>query len=145
VYLHTQQATSTPTLSFFIRSLFPFLLADAARVHRALTAVLSSDASLREALIHDVGLTIKDIRVSPDHTKAFVLWESFMGRGAATAAALQRHLPRLKAGVAKAMAARRVPRLEFRRDEKGSEIEALERTLDQIDEEFAADAAENTP
>ncbi len=97
--------------------------------------MLSIDTTLQDELIRELGFVIKEVRVSPDHAKAFILWDSYTGQVKQTARALQRTTPRIRAGVAKALAARSVPRLEFRLDKVSEDDAELERIFSQIEEE----------
>lgn len=100
-----------------------------------MSAVLSQDPALRDALVDQVGFTVKEVRVSPDHAKAFILWDSYNGQVAGAERALRKCHSRLRSLIAKAMAARSVPTLQFRRDGKTAEENELMRIFDQIEEE----------
>jgi len=112
---------------------------DAARVYRAMSAVLAKDSTLREALVENLGFTIKEIRVSPDHSKAFILWDSYNGQGRAAGKALAKYRSKLRAALAHAMAARSVPLLEFRHDLKSAEENEIMRIFKEIEEERKRD------
>ena len=73
--------------------------------------------------------------MSPDHAKAFILWDSYTGQSKETTRALQRNTPRIRAGVAKFLKARNVPRLEFRLDKVTDDDAEIERILSKIEEE----------
>lgn len=107
----------------------------AARVHRALSAVLERDARLRQDLVEQIGFTVKDVRVSPDHAKAFILWNAYNSSRMDAEVALRQATARLKSGIAKAMAAKSVPRLEFRYDQVSSEQEQMERLFQRLEDE----------
>ncbi|KAL4518446.1 hypothetical protein Ndes2437A_g04727 [Nannochloris sp. 'desiccata'] len=107
----------------------------AGKVYRALAAVLSHDSTLQDELIRELGFVIKEVRVSPDHAKAFILWDSYTGQSKKTTRALQKTTPRIRAGVAKFLKARNVPRLEFRLDKISDDDAELERIFSWIEEE----------
>ena len=107
----------------------------AARVHRALSAVLERDARLRQDLVEQIGFTVKDVRVSPDHAKAFILWNAYNSSRVDAEAALRQATSRLKSGIAKAMATKSMPRLEFRYDQLSSQQEQMERLFERLEEE----------
>lgn len=111
------------------------LHADAARVYRAFAAVIMSDSKLREQLIEDMGFTIKAIRMSPDHAKAFILWDVYKVTPSVAKHVIQKLTPRLKGGISKAMAAKNVPRLEFKHDKMSVEEEELGRIFQEIEKE----------
>lgn len=111
------------------------LVKDAARVHRAFSAVLMSDSKLREQFVEDMGFTVKAIRMSPDHSKAFILWDVYNVTPSVAKQIIQKATPRLRAGIAKAMATRNVPRLEFKHDKLSMEEEELDRIFKQIEKE----------
>jgi ribosome-binding factor A len=104
-------------------------------VANALTCVLASEDAFRGTLVRQLGFSLKDVRVSPDHAKAYVLWDSVNGRAAGAAAELERRGPRLRAAVARALGARAAPALEFRLDRLSAEGEALDRVFSALDEE----------
>jgi ribosome-binding factor A len=110
----------------------------AARVQRALAEVLRHE----EALTRREGVALKAVRASPDLGTAFILWDSVTGRGREAEAALARRAPGLRAAVARALGARRAPRLEWRRDAPSAEDDALGRAYAAMGAERAADAAE---
>lgn len=62
------------------REISPFynINAVASRVRNGLANVLMKDSGLRQSLVHDVGLNIIDVRMSPDNLKAFILWDSYL-------------------------------------------------------------------
>ena len=96
-------------------------------MYTALTSVLSQDSLLRDELISEVGFSIKEVRVSPDHAKAFILWDSYNGQATAAAKVIRQVTPRLRAAIAKAMGTRNVPRLEFRLDKTSDDEAEIER------------------
>lgn len=104
-------------------------------MYRALTAVLSQDSFFRDELITEVGFSVKEVRVSPDHAKAFVLWDSYNGQAKAAAKRLRQTTPRLRAAIAKAMGTRNVPRLEFRLDRVSDDDAELERIFARLEQE----------
>lgn len=106
------------------------LFAVASRVHHALTSVLSHHITLRQALVEDVGVSIKEVRVSPDHTKAFILWDSYTGESHRASQVLKRSVSQLRAAVGKALGSKLVPRLEFRRDVASAEEVELMKFFD---------------
>ena len=90
---------------------------------KAIQAVLMSPKHehLKEALIEDAGMCIKDVRMSPDHMKAFILWETYKGEDdrewkMQAQSIVNRHAGALRRAVAKALGAKHVPYLEFRQD-----------------------------
>lgn len=73
--------------------------------------------------------------MSPDNSKAFVLWSSYTGHAAMAGRELHRALPQLKAAVAKRLGARHMPRLEFRLDKLSNEEQDIEDIFKQLDDE----------
>lgn len=110
--------------------------ADAARVHRALSTVLEEDSQLRDALIENLGFSMKELRPSGDNSKVFILWSTYFEDTNYVEKELLKHVPRLRFLLAKALKAKTVPRLEFRRDVLPEEFERLNAVLDEIDEEL---------
>jgi len=94
-----------------------------------------SDSKLREQFVEDMGFTVKSIRMSPDHSKAFILWDVYNVTPSAAKHIIKKATPRLKAGIAKALAAKSVPRLEFKHDKLSMEEEELDRIFKQIEKE----------
>jgi ribosome-binding factor A len=94
-----------------------------------------SDSKLREQFVEEMGFTVKAIRMSPDHSKAFILWDVYNVTPSVAKNIIQKATPRLKAGIAKAMAAKNVPRLEFKHDKLSMEQEELDRIFKQIEKE----------
>ncbi|PRW33870.1 ribosome-binding factor A [Chlorella sorokiniana] len=115
----------------------------ASRVQGALETALLHNAQLRDALVTHLGFAVKEVRMSPDHLKAFIQWDSVLGREAA--APLQRELarmaPKLRSEVAKVLRARNAPHLVFRRDAPTAKQQELEDIFAQLDQEAADDAA----
>ena len=130
-------------VSHFLLLSPPYIYTDAGRVYRSLSSVLSQDSSLREELIDQFGFSIKEVRVSPDHAKAFILWDSYNGQAAGAERALRRTTPRLRAAVARAMKARNVPRLEFRLDRVSEQDSELERVFARLEQEREAEERES--
>ncbi len=130
----TLVSSSIALFYYLFKSTFLLKLSiDAGKVYRALSAVFSHDTTLQDELIRELGFVIKEVRVSPDHAKAFILWDSYTGQAKETTRALQKFIPRIRAGVAKALAARSVPRLEFRLDQVSEDDVQMERIFSQID------------
>ncbi|KAI7837074.1 hypothetical protein COHA_009072 [Chlorella ohadii] len=115
----------------------------ASRVQSALETALLHNMQLREALVTQLGFAVKEVRMSPDHLKAFIQWDSILGQGAA--APLERELacmaPKLRTEVARVLRARNAPHLVFRRDAPTAKQQELEDIFAQLDAEAAADAA----
>ena len=99
----------------------------AARVRQALMTIISQDSALNDQLVSTQGLTITSVRVSPDHSKAFILWDSYKKPPSDTDRVLKHLTPRLKSALSRALGGRSVPRLEFRVDRPRPEDVELER------------------
>jgi len=104
-----------------------------------MSAVLSQHPAFKDEFLDRLGFAVKDVRVSPDHTKAFILWDSYNGQGAAAEAALKQRGSALRAAVSKAMGARSVPLLVFRRDALSAQDNELDRIFREIREEERGD------
>jgi ribosome-binding factor A len=109
------------------------------RVIKAIRAVLENNDALFECLVKDAGISIRDIRMSPDNSKAYILWDTYKEDDVDGAErVLKEHMPELKRLVSKKLAAKRVPYLEFighHQDsvqQSKSEYERLQRALDRI-------------
>jgi len=100
------------------------------RVHKAIQAVLGNYDAIRQDFL-DAGICIKDIRTSPDNTKAFILWNTYKDSRVASNI-LQHHAGKLKTAVGKKLGRRRVPYLEFRHDALRPQEEHLNRILDDL-------------
>lgn len=86
--------------------------------------------------MEDAGVSIKDLRPSPDHSKVFILWNTYKDDGYRAERLIEKHSSRLRSLLSKALKARTVPKLEFRRDIFAEEIELLEETLDNIEKQL---------
>ena len=89
---------------------------------------------LRDPALHDINLTVTEVRVSPDLKHASVFVMPFAGRNAAdTVAGLRRGAAFLRSEVARAMKLRFAPMLAFELDasfDEAGRIEALLRRED---------------
>lgn len=109
----------------------------ASRVHAALSRALLKDAALHDSLVKQLGLSVSDVRVSPDCLKAFILYESFTGQTQPLQRELQRSVGRLRMALGRELGARHVPRLEFRLDRLSREQAALEQAFAAMERERA--------
>ncbi|GAB4823108.1 hypothetical protein N2152v2_010154 [Parachlorella kessleri] len=109
----------------------------ASRLQSALFRALSEEDVFREGLVRRLGFSIKEIRMAPDNLKAFILWDSVLGRNEAVQQELDRRGPRLRSAVAKVLGARNVPRLEFRQDRPSRRQQEIEDVFRRLDEERA--------
>lgn len=98
-------------------------------IRHALAAILARD-ELRDPELSGAAITVSAVEVSPDlrHAEVFVM--PLLGRNSeAVIAALNRNAPRLRAGVARAVTLKYLPRLVFRGDDSFDEAERVETLL----------------
>ncbi|KAL4430570.1 hypothetical protein ABPG77_005810 [Micractinium sp. CCAP 211/92] len=112
----------------------------AAKVQRALETALLRNDHLRDALVQRLGFAVKDVRMSPDNLKAFILWDSIIGQPDRLRSELNAQGPRLRAAVASALRARNAPQLVFRHDGLTPQQQEVEELLARLDAEAAAEA-----
>lgn len=88
-----------------------------------------------------LGLSILEVRMSPDHMTAYVLWEAHEDQVELTRHSLSRSMREIRGAMARHLHAKRIPRLEFRyniltdaQEEVETELERLEmeRQLEQL-------------
>ncbi|KAL4436945.1 hypothetical protein ABPG75_004084 [Micractinium tetrahymenae] len=116
----------------------------ASKVHRALETALMHNDHLRDTLVHRLGFAVKDVRMSPDNLKAFILWDSITGQPGRLRSELNAQGPRLRAAVAAALRARNAPQLVFRHDgltPQQQEVEEVFQLLDAVAAEEALASA----
>ncbi|KAK9851139.1 hypothetical protein WJX84_003398 [Apatococcus fuscideae] len=112
----------------------------ASRVQTALSLAFM-DSARRDLFMNKLGLCILQVRMSPDHMTAYVLWEAHEAEIETTRRALSRSIRDIRGAMARHLHAKRVPRLEFRfntltdaQEEVETEMERLEleRQLEQL-------------
>merc|ERR1712046_320905 len=86
------------------------------------------------------GITFEEIRMAPDHLKAYVRWTCFPGEEQRAALQLEKNKAFLRRKLAKTLPFRRVPVLVFKSGFMSSEEDELESILDSIEAEFKLDA-----
>lgn len=111
----------------------------ASRMTSALSRVLSEEDVFRERLVRQLGFCVKEVRMSPDNMKAFILWDSYLDRHAAVQQELNKRGGRLRSAVATVLGARNVPQLEFRHDSLSPQQQTLEGIFRELDEEREAE------
>lgn len=106
---------------------------------KAVRAVLENNDSLFQCLVKDAGISIRDIYMSPDNSKAYILWDTYKEDDVDGAEKLlKEHMPELKRLVSKKLGAKRVPYLECighhqtSVQQSKSDYERLQRELDKI-------------
>lgn len=98
-------------------------------IRHALAEIFARD-DVRDKDLEGVAITVSAVDVSPDlrHAEVFVM--PLLGRNSdAVIAALNRNAPRLRAGIARAVTLKYLPRLVFRGDESFAEAERVDLLL----------------
>lgn len=86
---------------------------DASKVMRALRDVLERDGLLSQSIIKDAGISVRDVRMTPDNSKAFILWDTYKENVGASEALLRENTGKIKHLVSKQLRSKRAPFLEF--------------------------------
>lgn len=116
----------------------------AGKVYKAIQAVLTNTASLRQVFVEEAGFSVKDIRMSPDNSKAFILWNTYKSMGSVVQnqegieeleAIVQKHAGKLRMALAKKLGVKNVPYIIFKRDSLSEDHIKLQKVLDKISTE----------
>lgn len=83
----------------------------------------------------EYGVCIEEVRMSPDMLTAYVLWSAHPDCEGEAQYELQSRLPKIRASVGKALKARHVPKLEFRRNQLSEAQAAVDRVLNRLKED----------
>ncbi|EIE22336.1 hypothetical protein COCSUDRAFT_56029 [Coccomyxa subellipsoidea C-169] len=94
-----------------------------------------TDTNTYSDLTGRYGFTVVEVRMSPDNSTAYILWDAFPERHDAAERELNQRVSRLRRSLAHALKSRHVPRLEFRRDAPSSEELAVEEALQRLQNE----------
>lgn len=120
-----------------------------AAVHRAMQAVLQRNENLFQSLVRDGGICFREIRMSPDNTKAFILWDTYKKDTDYASSLLRQHTGTLKHLVGKALATKKAPYFEFVAHfddnlvRRRHEYDKLQETLDAIRQEDASQSCDS--
>jgi ribosome-binding factor A len=101
-------------------------------------SVLQKNDTLFQSLVKDGGICFREIRMSPDNTKAFVLWDTYKEDTMHATAVLRQHTGTLKHLVSKALATKKAPYFEFVANfdneivRRREEYDKLQEKLDEI-------------
>ncbi|CAL8468697.1 g8237 [Coccomyxa elongata] len=108
----------------------------AGRVRDALqTVMMFTDSNAFKDLTGRYGFTVVEVRMSPDNSTAYILWDAFPECHEDAERELNQRTSRLRRSLAQALKSRHVPRLEFRRDAPSSEELAVEQALQRLQTE----------
>lgn len=101
---------------------------DASKVLRALRDVLERDGVLAQAIVKDAGISLRDVRMAPDNSKAFILWDTYKENVQNSEEILRENTGKLKHLVSKQLKSKKAPFLEF--------IGYHERSVQQSEQEY---------
>lgn len=111
------------------------------RLESALEAVLMADGALREQLVLQYGFSIHRVQPSKDRRTVFILWDASPGKAQACQRALEKSAFRLRRDLAKVLAAKLTPRLEFRHDHLPPMQASAAAAMEEVEQELMTAAA----
>jgi len=74
---------------------------------------LERDGVLAQAIVKDAGISVRDVRMSQDNSKAFILWDTYIENVQGAGQILRENTGKIKHLVSRQLNCKRVPFLEF--------------------------------